>query len=157
MDANRHRASDSTDPTLKQHCVKNDLGPAECAERLNKGKKLIFIFWGSKQRKNIEKIARNRSNVGLRSSRPDQKDPQDRRGYFRKIWAWKTGKKTEQIKIFSGFFRDFPLDLTQIPLNPRTNGWAPPAESVGIEPGTVELATMESAGTNGTGNWNRNE
>ena len=28
-------ANDSTDTPLKQHCVKNDLGPAECAERLN--------------------------------------------------------------------------------------------------------------------------
>ena len=33
---NRHRHSDSTDATLKQHYVENDLGPAECAERLNK-------------------------------------------------------------------------------------------------------------------------
>ena len=32
----RHRDSDSTDATLKQHYVENDLGPAECAERLNK-------------------------------------------------------------------------------------------------------------------------
>mgnify|MGYP001233387209 CR=1 FL=1 len=31
----RHRHSDSTDANLKQHCVDNDLGPAECAERLN--------------------------------------------------------------------------------------------------------------------------
>ena len=33
---NRHRHSDSTDATFKQHYVENDLGPAECAERLNK-------------------------------------------------------------------------------------------------------------------------
>ena len=33
---NRHRDSDSIDATLKQHCVDNELGPAECAERLNK-------------------------------------------------------------------------------------------------------------------------
>ena len=32
---NRHRHSDSTDATLKQHYVENDLGPAECAERFN--------------------------------------------------------------------------------------------------------------------------
>ena len=32
---NRHRRSDSTDATIKQHYVENDLGPAECAERLN--------------------------------------------------------------------------------------------------------------------------
>ena len=32
----RHRDSDSTDATLKQDYVENDLGPAECAERLNK-------------------------------------------------------------------------------------------------------------------------
>ena len=37
--------------------------------------------------KQIRKLIRNRSNVGLRSSRPDQKDPQGRREYFRKIWA----------------------------------------------------------------------
>ena len=30
-----HRDSDSTNATLKQHCVDNDLSPAECAERLN--------------------------------------------------------------------------------------------------------------------------
>ena len=29
----RHRDSDSTDATLKQDYVENDLGPAECAER----------------------------------------------------------------------------------------------------------------------------
>ena len=33
----------------------------------------------------IRKLGRNRSNFGVWSSRPDQKDPQDRRGYFRKI------------------------------------------------------------------------
>ena len=52
-----------------------------------KGKSWIFIFWVSKK---IENLGRNRSNVGLRSSRLDQNDPQDRRGYFRKIWAWTT-------------------------------------------------------------------
>ena len=31
----RHRDSDSTDATLKQYCVENDLSPAECAERVN--------------------------------------------------------------------------------------------------------------------------
>ena len=30
---NRHRANHSIDTTLKQRCVENDLGPAECAER----------------------------------------------------------------------------------------------------------------------------
>ena len=30
-----HRDSDSTNATLKQQCVDNDLSPAECAERLN--------------------------------------------------------------------------------------------------------------------------
>ena len=32
----RQRASSFTDATFKQHCFENDLGPAECAERLNK-------------------------------------------------------------------------------------------------------------------------
>ena len=32
---NGHRASDSTDTALKQHCVNKKIGPAECAERLN--------------------------------------------------------------------------------------------------------------------------
>ena len=33
-----------------------------------------------------------------------------------------------KIKLFSGlftFFAKFPVDLVQIRLNPRTNGWAP--------------------------------
>ena len=42
---NRHRHSDSTDATLKQHYVENDLGPAECAERLNKSWRLRASFW----------------------------------------------------------------------------------------------------------------
>ena len=33
---NRYRDSSSNDATSKQQCVENDLGPAECAERLNK-------------------------------------------------------------------------------------------------------------------------
>ena len=61
--------------------------------------------------KKIGKLERNRSNVGLRSSRPDQIDPQDRRGYFRKIWAWKTLKKQGKIKIVSGLFLIFPVGL----------------------------------------------
>ena len=40
---NRHRHSDSIDATLKQHYVENDLGPAECAERLNKNSKFPEI------------------------------------------------------------------------------------------------------------------
>ena len=32
----RQRASSFTDATFKQHCFENDLGPEECAERLNK-------------------------------------------------------------------------------------------------------------------------
>ena len=61
--------------------------------------------------KQIGKLGRNRSNFGLRSSRPDQKDPQDRRGYFRKIWAWKTLKKQGKIKKISGIFPVFPVDF----------------------------------------------
>ena len=30
-----------------------------------------------------------------------------------------------EIKIFSGIFPNFRVDLAQNPLNPRTNGWAP--------------------------------
>ena len=74
---------------------------------------------------NFKKIEWNRSNFGVRSSRPDQKDPQDRHGYFCKIWGWKTWKIPGKIKVFSGIFPNFPVDLAQIPLNPRTNGWAP--------------------------------
>ena len=48
----------------------------------------IFIFLVStKKQKTSGQFRRNRSNVGLQSSRLDQKDPQDRRGYFCKIWA----------------------------------------------------------------------
>ena len=75
--------------------------------------------------KKIGKLGRHRSNFGLRSSRPDQKYPQDRRKHFRKIWAWKTLKKQRKINKIFGFFPIFPLDLAQNPLNPRTNGWAP--------------------------------
>ena len=50
---NRHRHSDSIDATLKQHYVENDLGPAECAERLNKRKRLQnrsnLCPWSSKR------------------------------------------------------------------------------------------------------------
>ena len=42
-----------------------------------KGKSWIFIFVGSNKTK--KKESRNRSNAGFQSSRPDQKDPQDRR------------------------------------------------------------------------------
>ena len=96
-------------------CSKSrDLGPEHgfraCAFK-NKGKSWIFIFLGSKKRKRIEKLERNRSNVGLRSSRWYQKDAEGQRGYFRKIWAWKTLKKQGKIKIFSGFFPVFPVDF----------------------------------------------
>ena len=76
-------------------CSKSrDLGPEHgfraCSFK-NKGKKLDFhVFGGHKMKKKTkknEKVGRNRSKFGLRSSRPDQIDPQDRRGYFRKIWA----------------------------------------------------------------------
>ena len=48
---NRHRHSDFTNTTLKQHYVENDLGPAECAERLNTAGPLralavFFVFTG---------------------------------------------------------------------------------------------------------------
>ena len=33
--SNNQCASTTTDTTLKQHCIGNDLGPAECAERLD--------------------------------------------------------------------------------------------------------------------------
>ena len=88
-----------------------------------KGKSWIFIFWGSKQRK-IKKKWRNRSNVGLRSSRWYQKDAEGRRGYFRKIWAWKTLKKQGQIKNISGFSQ-FSRGFRLKPVNSRTNGWGP--------------------------------
>ena len=73
-------------------CSKSrDLGPEHgfraCSFK-NKGNKLDFHILGVKQnKKKSGKVRRNRSNVGLQSSRPDQKDPQDRRGYFCKIWA----------------------------------------------------------------------
>ena len=77
----------------------------------NKRKNWIFMFLGSKKRKTNENNWRNQPNVGLWSSRWYQKDPQDRRGHFRKIWAWKTLKKQGNIKQFSGLFPIFPVDL----------------------------------------------
>ena len=56
----------------------------------------------------------------------------------------KTRKKTGESKIFSRCFRDFPVDLAQIPLNPRTNGWAPrvgAAPRPGPEAGRVARAS----------------
>ena len=102
-------------------CSKSrDLGPEHgfraCSLK-NKGKKLDFHekvgFWGVKKPKKNEKVERNRSNVGLRSSRWYQNDREGRRGYFRKIWAWKTSKKSKQIKIFSGIFHVFPVDFAK--------------------------------------------
>ena len=81
----------------------------------------FHMFGVKKKQKTSGQFRRNRSNVGLQSSRLDQKDPQDRRGYFCKIWASKTWKKLGQI--FSSIFRNVPVDLAQNPLNPRTNGW----------------------------------
>ena len=67
----------------------------------NKGKMLDFLILGvhenKQNRKQIKTVGRNRSNIGLRSSRWYQKDAEGRRGYFRKIWAWKTLEKTEKI------------------------------------------------------------
>ena len=76
-----------------------------------KGKSWIFIFWGSKKRKKFGKVERNRSNFGLRSSRWYQKDAEGRRGYFRKIWAWKTLKKQSKSIISPDFSQFFPWTL----------------------------------------------
>ena len=80
-------------------CSKSrDLGPEHgfrtCSFK-NKGKTLDFHeqvgFWGVKKPKKNEKVERNRSNVGLRSSRWYQNDREGRRGYFRKFWSWNFG------------------------------------------------------------------
>ena len=80
----------------------------------NKRNKFDFHTFGIKTTEQMNKNWRNRSNVGLRSSKWYQKDREGQRGYFRKIWAWKTLKnwknKPNKIKIFSGFVRNFPVD-----------------------------------------------
>ena len=45
-----------------------------------KGKSWIFILVGVKKLKKNGKVGRNRSNVGPRSSKPVQKNAEDRRG-----------------------------------------------------------------------------
>ena len=70
-------------------------------------KKLDLHFVGStktNQNKNRNgKVWRNRSNVGLWSSRWYQKDAGDRRGYFRKIWAWTNLENKEKSKYSPDF------------------------------------------------------
>ena len=39
----RHRDSDFTDATLKKHCYRNNLSPAECAERLSNTAVLLLF------------------------------------------------------------------------------------------------------------------
>ena len=95
-------------------CSKSrDLGPEHGFRAFsfkNKRKKLDFHenvkFWGVKKAKKNEKVERNWSKFGLRSSRWYQKDPEGRRGYFRKIWAsTKIGKNQNVLRDFPCFFR----------------------------------------------------
>ena len=65
--------------------------------------------------KQIGKLGAKRSNFGPRSSRLDQKDPQDRRGYLRKLWAWKTLKKPDANQ---NILRDVPQFSRGFSLNP---------------------------------------
>ena len=44
---------------------------------------------------------------------------------FAKSGPEKPRENRTKIKIFSGIFPNVPVDLAQILLNPRTNGWAP--------------------------------
>ena len=74
----RHRDCDSTDATLKQHYVENDLGPAECAERLNNNNnnnnqrfrwqeppgKIICVLFCFDTRRDEEKETQNMNGVG---------------------------------------------------------------------------------------------
>ena len=93
----------------------------------------MLVSWALDRSKKMRKLVADRfpkspawktqqktqtSKKSLQSSRPDQKDPQDRRGYFCKIWAWKTLKKEGQIKIVSGFFPIFPVDFAKNPWIP---------------------------------------
>ena len=98
-------------------CSKSrDLGPGHgfraCSFKIERKKVGFSYFGGQKNQTKIEQKWRNRSNVGLRSSRWYQKDAEGRRGYFRKIRAWETLKKQGQMKMFLGIFPIFPVDLT---------------------------------------------
>ena len=106
-------------------CSKSrDLGPEHgfraCSFK-NKREMLGFHFFGVKQTKQIGKFGRNRLNVGLQSSRPDQKDPQDRRGYFCKIWAC-GGNQNVQLGVGPGLSaQDVPVAWRSRAATPRAN------------------------------------
>ena len=87
--------------------LQSEHGFRACSSK-NKGNKLDFhIFGGRATTTNLQKW-RNRSNVSLQSCRLDPTDPQDRRGYFRKIWAWKTLKNWKKSRLSPDSFPFFP-------------------------------------------------
>ncbi len=65
----------------------------------NKRKMLDFhTFGGQNKWKKNEKVGRNRSNVGLLSSKLSGSNPLGRRENSRKFWAWRTLKKPKKSK-----------------------------------------------------------